>query len=218
MFGLPVTVVDSFVAGDGFLQARIAGTLPVATGTGPAFDKGELQRYLSELPVHPDAILNNGQLSWRQLSENTVEATGSSNSGTASVQCSSSSTQWAASPGCWRQTVRWRWAARQCRRLGRASIAPTSSSATSASPALGRSAGCFLRTSSLLAWRNYFIRGVANSRTASRRPLILRLNTENRRWRSWPARALLQHRMTASQIGDATSLGTKKGVHATPPF
>lgn len=85
MFGMPVTVVDSFVKGSGLLEARLAGTLPVAAGTGPEFDKGELQRYLSELPVHPDAILNNAELSWRQMSDDAVEVTGPSNSGPASV-------------------------------------------------------------------------------------------------------------------------------------
>jgi hypothetical protein len=59
--------------------------LPVAEGRGPAFDKGELQRYLSELPVHPDAILNNAMLAWRQLGEGAVEVSGRSGAGSASV-------------------------------------------------------------------------------------------------------------------------------------
>ena len=86
MFGVPVTVVDSFVNGSGLLEARLAGVLPVAGGNGPAFDKGELQRYLSELPVHPDAILNNAMLSWRQVSDDVVEVSGPSSSGSASVK------------------------------------------------------------------------------------------------------------------------------------
>lgn len=85
MFGVPVTVVDSFVNGSGLLEARLAGALPMAEGRGPAFDRGELQRYLSELPVHPDAILNNAMLSWRQVSDGVVEVSGPSNAGPAGV-------------------------------------------------------------------------------------------------------------------------------------
>jgi hypothetical protein len=88
MFGLPVTVIDSFAAGKGRLEARVAGTFQVAGGSGADFDKGELQRYLSELPVHPDAILNNGALRWRQIDPQTVEVTGQSSAGPASVSFS----------------------------------------------------------------------------------------------------------------------------------
>jgi len=86
MFGLPVSVIDSFAAGRGLLEARVAGAIVVAGGTGPDFDKGELQRYLSELPVHPDAILNNGALTWTQLDDRTVEVTAMSATGPASLQ------------------------------------------------------------------------------------------------------------------------------------
>ena len=85
MSGIPVAVIDAFTAGHGVLEARLAGAIQVAGGTGPDFDKGELQRYLSELPVHPDAILNNGTLAWQQLDAHSVEVTGQSASGPASV-------------------------------------------------------------------------------------------------------------------------------------
>lgn len=88
MFGLPVSVIDSFVGGTGLLEARLAGVLPVAKGLGTDFDKGELQRYLSELPVHPDAILNNAQLRWRQIEDSVVEVSGTSRTGPASVRLS----------------------------------------------------------------------------------------------------------------------------------
>ena len=86
MSGIPVTVIDSFVGGRGRLEARLVGTLQVAGGSGPDFDRGELQRYLSELPVHPDAILGNSALQWRQLDASTVEVTGQSQGGPASVE------------------------------------------------------------------------------------------------------------------------------------
>jgi hypothetical protein len=88
MLGLPVTVVDSFVSGTGLLEARVAGTIVVASGSGGAFDKGELQRYLSELPVYPDAILNNGALTWRQLDDTTVEVAANSREGPATARFS----------------------------------------------------------------------------------------------------------------------------------
>lgn len=84
MSGIPVRVLDSFVDRAGRLEARLVGILPVAVGRGPDFDRGELQRYLSELPVHPDAILNNAELTWRQLDDATVEV----GSGSASVRFS----------------------------------------------------------------------------------------------------------------------------------
>lgn len=86
MLGLPVVVVDSYVDGEGYLEARLAGAIKVAGGAGPDFDKGELQRYLSELPALPDAILNNAGLAWRVLDAMTVEVTAHSASGAASVR------------------------------------------------------------------------------------------------------------------------------------
>jgi hypothetical protein len=62
MAGLPVSVVDSIVGGTGRLEARLLGTITVVKGVGPEFDKGESQRYLSELPLHPDAILSHTHL------------------------------------------------------------------------------------------------------------------------------------------------------------
>ena len=86
MFGLPVSVLDSFVDGAGRLDARLLGAVQMAGGSGPEFDRGEVQRYLSELPVHPDAILNNTELAWRQLSETSVEVSAPTGSRPASVR------------------------------------------------------------------------------------------------------------------------------------
>lgn len=85
MTGLPVTVIDSVVGGEGLLEARLLGAITVAQGSGPEFAKGELQRYLSELPLHPDAILNNTALRWQQLDADMVEVTATSRYGDASA-------------------------------------------------------------------------------------------------------------------------------------
>jgi hypothetical protein len=86
MFALPVTVFDSYVDGRGELAARVLGTFQVAGGSGPDYDKGELMRYLSELPVHPDAILNTAGLAWRQLDASTVEVSADSGAGPARIR------------------------------------------------------------------------------------------------------------------------------------
>ncbi len=86
MRGLPIKVFDAYVDGRGELSARILGAFQVAGGTGADYDKGELMRYLSELPVYPDAILNARGLVWRQLDERTIEVSAASLGGMASVR------------------------------------------------------------------------------------------------------------------------------------
>ena len=83
--GAPVVVVDSYASGKGVLSARLFGVWQVAGGVGPDYDRGELMRYLSELPVHPDAILNNGALAWRQIDARTVDVAAESPSGSVTV-------------------------------------------------------------------------------------------------------------------------------------
>jgi hypothetical protein len=80
------TVFDAYVEGRGELSARVLGAFQVAGGTGADYDKGELMRYLSELPVYPDAILNSSGLSWRQIDERAVEVSARSLAGTAVVR------------------------------------------------------------------------------------------------------------------------------------
>ena len=86
MYGLPVVVVDAFVAGRGVFDARLAATLKVAGGEGPDYDRGELMRWMSELPLHPDAILNVTGLVWQQLDARTVSVTAQSASGPATLR------------------------------------------------------------------------------------------------------------------------------------
>ncbi len=83
---LPVSVLDAYVDGRGELSARLLGSIQVAGGEGPDYDKGELMRYLSELPVYPDAILNNTALRWRVVDPRTIEVTADSRSGPASLR------------------------------------------------------------------------------------------------------------------------------------
>ncbi len=69
---VPMRVVDSYT-GKGWLEVRLAGSIPVATASGPDADKGEIMRFLAELAWNPDAILNAPALRWRQIDTRTVE-------------------------------------------------------------------------------------------------------------------------------------------------
>ncbi len=75
MMLVPIGVVDAFVTGTGLLNARILNTISVAHSEGEATDRGELLRYLAEIPLTPDAILNNPALVWKQIDERTVSVT-----------------------------------------------------------------------------------------------------------------------------------------------
>jgi hypothetical protein len=82
----PIRVVDAYVAGAGRLEVRIAGSIPIAYAAGPESDKGEMMRFLAELAWNPDAIINAGGLSWRQIDWRTVEVSIETAGGTATVR------------------------------------------------------------------------------------------------------------------------------------
>lgn len=79
-------VVDAYVDGDGLLEARLFGSLPVARASGPEADRGELMRYLAELPWAPPAMVHNPSLQWRQLDDEVVEVAAPCAGGTARVR------------------------------------------------------------------------------------------------------------------------------------
>jgi len=156
MYGLPVVVVDAFVAGRGVFDARLAATLKVAGGDGPDYDRGELMRWLSELPLHPDAILNVTDLVWQQLDARTVSVTAQSASGSNWTRarcrsphnrpavrppCVSASTRTATSSRWSLMTARWIAVALPCRRCGAGCMPSTASSAPIACRAGERWAG-----------------------------------------------------------------------------
>lgn len=83
---VPMRALDSFVGGQGQLEVRVAGVLPIAHATGPESDKGEIMRFLAELAWNPDAILNASALLWRQIDERTVEVSAPIAGGMAKVR------------------------------------------------------------------------------------------------------------------------------------
>lgn len=71
-FGL-ISVCDALEGGVGRLDVTALGFIPILrTPHTPALMRGELMRYLAELPWVPDAILNNPALRWREGSTNEI--------------------------------------------------------------------------------------------------------------------------------------------------
>jgi hypothetical protein len=76
MFGVvPIAGIDTYLEGAGEFEIRIAGAVPVTSVRGESAARGEIIRALSELPVHPDAILNMAGLTWRQSGPDRVQVT-----------------------------------------------------------------------------------------------------------------------------------------------
>jgi hypothetical protein len=59
-----VRVRDWCRDGNGGLEARLFGLIPVMRVSGPATARSEAMRYLAELPWFPQAIVANGELEW----------------------------------------------------------------------------------------------------------------------------------------------------------
>lgn len=59
-----IRVRDALLDGEGRVDVRLLGIVPVARASGAAVTRGEVMRYLAELPWCPDAILRNRQIAW----------------------------------------------------------------------------------------------------------------------------------------------------------
>lgn len=79
-------VVDGYASGQGQLEARLFGLVPVMRARGQDVSEGEALRYLAELPWVPHAVLANVDLEWRELDAETVEVSARIGSGRAAVQ------------------------------------------------------------------------------------------------------------------------------------
>lgn len=81
-----VTVVDALRCGEPHLEAWALGVLTLARPpVTPALTKGELMRYLAELPWAPDALLHNWALAWQVLDPARLRVSVACGSGRASV-------------------------------------------------------------------------------------------------------------------------------------
>ena len=83
---LSAHILDCYVDGEGLLEARLCGSLPLARASGPETSRGELMRYLAELIWAPYAMQHNPQLSWREIDAKTVEVLATSSGGPARVR------------------------------------------------------------------------------------------------------------------------------------
>ncbi len=70
---IKIMVIDSYIEGKGYLEAKLLGSIPLAKAAGAGTDRGELMRYLSELIFCPDALLDNGSLQWCELNPSAIE-------------------------------------------------------------------------------------------------------------------------------------------------
>jgi hypothetical protein len=69
-------VFDAYVAGEGLLRANLFGAIPVASaGPNPRMNEAELQRYLSETPWFPTALLPAAGVTWEGIDDRTARAT-----------------------------------------------------------------------------------------------------------------------------------------------
>jgi hypothetical protein len=83
---LSARILDCYIDGEGLLEARLGGSLPLARAAGQEFSRAELMRYLAELIWAPHAMQNNPQLSWREIDASTVEVSAASAGGPARVR------------------------------------------------------------------------------------------------------------------------------------
>ncbi len=86
MKSLNVSVCDRLIDNKGELQARLFSAITVAKGSGRQFLRGELLRYLAELPWYPLAILYQPKIEWVAVSPDKVTGTLSVNGVTATVE------------------------------------------------------------------------------------------------------------------------------------
>jgi hypothetical protein len=67
-------VVDRFRRGEGSLESRLFGSIPLTREKGPAVSEGQAFRYLGELPWVPQAFLANHDIEFREVAPQHVEA------------------------------------------------------------------------------------------------------------------------------------------------
>ncbi len=72
-----VIVVDRLVRGQGELQARVLGAFTVQEVSGREILKGQLLRYLAEIPWAPQSIVFQKELKWEQVDASHVDVSAS---------------------------------------------------------------------------------------------------------------------------------------------
>ncbi len=74
--GVPASVLDSYVAGQGRLKAKLLGLLTVAEAHGAGeLARGEFMRYFAEAAWYPTALLPSQSVRWQAVDETAANAT-----------------------------------------------------------------------------------------------------------------------------------------------
>ncbi|MBC8152603.1 MAG: hypothetical protein H7Z72_06805 [Bacteroidetes bacterium] len=66
---------DQYVAGRGSLTVRLLGLLPIVQGSGPAYDQGEVLRWLAETAWFPTSLLPGGRAVWSPVDNHSATLT-----------------------------------------------------------------------------------------------------------------------------------------------
>ncbi|MBO0930299.1 DUF6544 family protein [Fibrella aquatilis] len=66
---------DQYVAGHGSLTVRLLSALPIQHGSGPAYDQGELLRWLAETAWFPTSLLPGGPAVWSPVDDQSATLT-----------------------------------------------------------------------------------------------------------------------------------------------
>ena len=75
MPGVTVRVHDAYIAGEGFLQAKLYGLLPLAEARGKSsMAQGELMRFLAEAVWYPTALLPSQGVKWKAVDDRSAMA------------------------------------------------------------------------------------------------------------------------------------------------
>ncbi|WP_084539191.1 DUF6544 family protein [Hymenobacter daecheongensis] len=69
------TARDEYVAGRGRLAVRLLGAVPIAGGTGPAYNQGELLRWLIESTWLPTTLLPGKNITWTAIDDQSARLT-----------------------------------------------------------------------------------------------------------------------------------------------
>jgi hypothetical protein len=74
MFGfLPMLGHDTYLRGRGGMHGKMVGLVPVADGSGPEFDLGELSTWLNDAVMLAPSMLLHDTVSWRAIDDHTLE-------------------------------------------------------------------------------------------------------------------------------------------------
>jgi hypothetical protein len=66
---------DQYVSGRGSLTVRLLDTLPIQHGSGPAYDQGEVLRWLAETAWFPTSLLPGGSVVWSPIDDHSATLT-----------------------------------------------------------------------------------------------------------------------------------------------